>query len=239
MRTDLDIPGSSQCFPPHCSVCRGGRWRCSREKCSAECSVLGDPHYVTFDRRRFSFHGQCGYILVQDYVDGKLLITADNQACGSQGSVSCLRTITITAYKTSVTLHVSGPPTVNGQEVTLPFLSPDLSVRSVSSSFLLLQTFGAYLLWNMEFPAAYITLQPAFANKVRGLCGTYNWNHNDDFTTPEGDIETSAAAFANKFKVSAECPDVGSVRFDPCGTYTQRREFAEDMCAVISSSVFQ
>ncbi|XP_073488988.1 LOW QUALITY PROTEIN: SCO-spondin-like [Aquarana catesbeiana] len=220
-------------------VCRGGRWRCSREKCSAECSVLGDPHYVTFDRRRFSFHGQCGYILVQDYVDGKLLITADNQACGSQGSVSCLRTITITAYKTSVTLHVSGPPTVNGQEVTLPFLSPDLSVRSVSSSFLLLQTFGAYLLWNMEFPAAYITLQPAFANKVRGLCGTYNWNHNDDFTTPEGDIETSAAAFANKFKVSAECPDVGSVRFDPCGTYTQRREFAEDMCAVISSSVFQ
>nr|DBA25392.1 TPA: hypothetical protein GDO54_012926 [Pyxicephalus adspersus] len=220
-------------------VCRGGRWLCSQEKCAAECSVLGDPHYVTFDRRRFSFHGLCGYILVQDNVDGKLLITAENQACGSQGSVSCLRTVTVTAHKTSVTLRASGPPTVNGQEVTLPFLSPDLSVRRVSSSFLLLQTFGAHLLWNMEFPAVYITLQPTFANKVRGLCGTYNWNHNDDFTTPEGDIETSAAAFANKFKVSGECPDVGSVMYDPCGTYTQRRQFAEEVCAVISSSVFQ
>ncbi|XP_063781355.1 SCO-spondin-like [Pseudophryne corroboree] len=222
----------------HC-VCQGGRWRCSQEKCAAECSTVGDAHYVTFDRKRYSFHGLCDYILVKDYVDWKLLITGQNEACGSKRPANCLRTVTVTAHRTTVTLRATGNPVVSGHEVTLPFLSPDLSVRRVSSSFLLLQTFGAHVLWNMEFPAVYITLQPAFANKVRGLCGTYNWNQNDDFTTPEGDIETSSVAFSNAFKVSGDCPEGGPFTFDPCDMYTQRREFAEDVCAVLASSVFQ
>ncbi|KAM8967216.1 LOW QUALITY PROTEIN: SCO-spondin-like [Pelodytes ibericus] len=220
-------------------LCRGGRWRCSQEKCAAECSVVGDSRYITFDGLRYSFRGSCDYILVQDYKDGKLLITGENEVCGSEGSVSCLRAISITAYKTTVRLRDTGPPLVNEREVPLPFLSPDLSVRRISSSFLLLQTFGAHVLWNLEFPAAYITLQPAFANKVRGLCGTFNWNQHDDLTTPEGDIESSGSAFASKFTVSAHCPDVELAPFDPCGTYMQRRDSAEEACAVIPSSVFQ
>ncbi|XP_075117575.1 SCO-spondin-like [Leptodactylus fuscus] len=220
-------------------TCVGGQWRCSQDRCAAECSVIGDSHYVTFDRRRFDFHGSCEYVLVQDYVDGKLFISAENEDCGSQGSVSCLRAVTVTAHKTSVRLRTSGEPTVDGHAVTLPFVSPDLSVRRISSTHLLLQTFGAHLLWNMEFPSVHITLQPTFANKVRGLCGTYNWNQNDDFTTAEGDIESSSSDFANKFKVSSDCPDVGPRSLDPCGTYTQRREFAEEACALISGPVFQ
>ncbi|XP_056407686.1 SCO-spondin-like [Hyla sarda] len=220
-------------------TCDGGRWRCSQDRCAAECSVVGDPHYITFDRRRFTFHGSCDYVLVEDYVDRKLLISGENEDCGGQGSVSCLRAITISVYKTSARLRASGDPTVDGHVVTLPFLSPDLSIRRVSSTHLLLLTFGAHVLWNMEFPSVYITLQPTFANKVRGLCGTYNWNQNDDFTTPEGDIESSSVDFANKFKVSSDCPDVGPRSFDPCGTYTQRREYAEEVCALISGPRFQ
>lgn len=55
---------------------------------------------------------------------------------------------------------------MDGREVTLPFASTELSIRRASSSFLLLQTFGAHVLWGLETPAAYITLQPAFADKV-------------------------------------------------------------------------
>ncbi|MGH0153390.1 UNVERIFIED_CONTAM: hypothetical protein FKN15_041923 [Acipenser sinensis] len=220
-------------------VCQGGRWLCSQEKCSAQCSVIGDVHYITFDRKRYSFHGTCDYTLVEDFVDNKLLITVENAECGSRGAGSCLKGISITVYKTTVRLRTTGDVTVNGQEVVLPFVSVDLAVRRASSSFLLVQLFGAHILWGLEFPAAYITLQPGYANKVRGLCGTYNWNQHDDFTTPEGDVEPSTAAFANKFRTSLDCPPISGLTFDPCGTYAQRRQFAEDMCAVIHSSVFE
>ncbi|KAM9163493.1 LOW QUALITY PROTEIN: SCO-spondin-like [Pangshura tecta] len=220
-------------------TCQGGRWRCSQDKCSAECALIGDPHYVTFDQKRYSFHGVCEYILVQDFVDWKLLITAEKVACGSKGAMSCLRALTVTAHRTSARLHTTGDVAVNGQEVALPFASADLSIRRASSSFLLLQAFGAHVLWGLELPAAYITLQPGFAGKVRGLCGTYNWNQQDEFTTPAGDVESSIAAFANKFQVSSECPALGSFAFDPCGTYAQRREFAEAACAVLHGSAFQ
>ncbi|XP_058879421.1 SCO-spondin [Acipenser ruthenus] len=220
-------------------VCQGGRWLCSQEKCSAQCSVIGDAHYITFDRKRYSFHGTCDYTLVEDFVDNKLLITVENAECGSRGAGSCLKGISITVYKTTVRLRTTGDVTVNGQEVDLPFVSVDLAVRRASSSFLLVQLFGAHVLWGLEFPAAYITLQPGYANKVRGLCGTYNWNQHDDFTTPEGDVEPSTAAFANKFRTSLDCPPISGLTFDPCGTYAQRRQFAEDMCAVIHSSVFE
>nr|XP_014342845.1 PREDICTED: SCO-spondin [Latimeria chalumnae] len=220
-------------------ICKGGRWHCSQDKCAAECHVVGDPHYITFDHKRYSFHGTCGYTLVEDFVDKKLLITAENVDCGSQGAVSCLRAITLTVYETTVKLRTTGDVTVNGQDVTLPFTSADLSVQRASSSFLLVQTFGVYIFWGLEFTAAYITVQPVFANKVRGLCGTYNWNQNDDFTTREGDIETNIAAFANKFRTSVDCLPVNSLTFDPCGTYAQQRQFAENMCAIIRSPVFE
>ncbi|XP_072010680.1 SCO-spondin-like isoform X3 [Engystomops pustulosus] len=220
-------------------TCLGGRWRCSQDQCAAECSVVGHSHYVTFDGRRFSFQGECEYVLVQDYMDGKLLISGENEDCGGPGAVSCLRAVSVTVHKTSVKLQTSGDPTVGGQTVTLPFLTPDLSIRRVSSTHLLLQTFGAHLIWNVEFPSLYITLQPTFADKVRGLCGTYNWNQNDDFTTPEGDSEAGLYDFTNKFKVSSACPDAGPRSLDPCGMYTQRREYAEEACALISGDVFQ
>lgn len=88
------------------------------------------------------------------------------------------------------------------------------------------------------FPLVPPTHPPTPA-QVRGLCGTFNWDQQDEFTTPEGDIESSAVAFANKFQASPECASLGAFTFDPCSTYTQRRQFAETACAVLDSPSFQ
>lgn len=74
--------------------------------------------------------------------------------------------------------------------------------------------------------------------KVRGLCGTLNWNQYDDFTTPEGDVENGVLSFARKF-TSEKCRLPGGATPDPCTTYTQRRYYAETVCSVIHSPVFQ
>lgn len=74
--------------------------------------------------------------------------------------------------------------------------------------------------------------------KVRGLCGTLTWSQHDDFTTPEGDVENNVLSFAEKF-TSEPCTLPGGTPADPCSTYTQSRIYAQTVCAVIHSSVFQ
>uniref|UniRef100_A0A8C9VHG3 Subcommissural organ spondin n=1 Tax=Scleropages formosus TaxID=113540 RepID=A0A8C9VHG3_SCLFO len=127
---------------------------------------------------------------------------------------------------------------LKGQREALPVVTADLAVRRASSSFLVIQAFGAMLLWYLDGPFALVTLQPGFAHKVRGLCGTLTWSQSDDFTTPEGDIENSVFSFASKFALGG-CQPAPTVGLDPCATYTQRRRFAEGICAVIHSTVFQ
>lgn len=77
-----------------------------------------------------------------------------------------------------------------------------------------------------------------FLFKVRGLCGTLTWSQHDDFTTPEGDVENSVSSFAGKF-TSERCTLPEGAPPDPCTTYTQRRSYAETVCSIIHSPVFQ
>ena len=73
---------------------------------------------------------------------------------------------------------------------------------------------------------------------MRGLCGTLTWNQHDDFTTPEGDVENSVSLFVSKF-TTEHCAIPKGAPPDPCTTYTQRRPYAETVCSVIHSPVFQ
>lgn len=57
---------------------------------------------------------------------------------------------------------------VNGQREMLPVITGDLMVRKASSSFLVIQAFGAQLMWYLDGPLLLITLQPGFAHKVNG-----------------------------------------------------------------------
>nr|XP_043901345.1 SCO-spondin [Solea senegalensis] len=224
-------------------VCQAGQWQCTGEKCAGQCSLMGALQVTTFDKKRYSLQGgDCSFTAVEDFVDRKLVVRVRCGECtaggGGGGGLGCLREISVTALRTTVTITDSGTVMLNGQRENLPVVTGDLVVRKASSSFLLIQTFGAQLLWYLDGPLALITLQPGFANKVRGLCGTLTWNQHDDFTTPEGDVENSVSSFAGKF-ISEPCTVPGGAPPDPCTTYTQRRDYAETVCSIIHSSVFQ
>ena len=109
---------------------------------------------------------------------------------GGGRRLGCLREISVTALRTTVTITdsgeldiysegyflltqfttlgilLAGAVTLNGQREVLPVVTGDLAVRRASSSFLRIQAFGAQLLWHLDGPLALITLQPGFANKV-------------------------------------------------------------------------
>lgn len=41
-------------------------------------------------------------------------------------------------------------------------------------------------------------------NKIKGLCGTYNLNSNDDFLAPNNIVETNIVTFTDYYKVNQE-----------------------------------
>uniref|UniRef100_A0A3P8NP04 SCO-spondin n=1 Tax=Astatotilapia calliptera TaxID=8154 RepID=A0A3P8NP04_ASTCA len=195
-------------------VCSSGQWQCTGEKCAAECALMGGLQVTTFDKKRYSLQGS-------DFVSVRC---GECTAGGGEGGGGCLKEMSVTALRTT--------------KEAVPLVTGDLAVLKASSSFLLIQMFGAQILWYLDGPLAFITLQPGFGNKVRGLCGTLTWNQRDDFTTPEGDVENSVTSFVAKF-TTALCTLPGGAAPEACSTYTQRRQYAETVCAVLHSPIFQ
>lgn len=78
-------------FPPKSKItrdcntctCENGNWKCTSITCGARCGIVGDPHYVTFDGKRFDFMGKCSYYLMKT---DQLSVEAENVACS--GSIS-------------------------------------------------------------------------------------------------------------------------------------------------------
>lgn len=49
---------------------------------SAECSVSGDTHFMTFDGRKYTFQATCQYILAKSRASGAFTISLQNAPCG-------------------------------------------------------------------------------------------------------------------------------------------------------------
>lgn len=74
---------------------------------------------------------------------------------------------------------------------------------------------------------------------LKGLCGTFNENQRDDFTTPEGDVETSVPSFANQWKTDEVCQDVEDKEVPhPCKSNSHNKAAAEKYCAKIKDAIF-
>jgi hypothetical protein len=52
---------------------------------------------------------------------------------------------------------------------------------------------------------AYIRLEPSFVNNTRGLCGTYDFNSQNDFLTHISIVETNIKTFVDDYKTDSVC----------------------------------
>ena len=84
----------------------------------ATCKARGDPHYTTFDERRFDFMGRCEYVLAKDNVTNMFEIRQVNEPCGN-GQPSCTKSLTLIFPTVTIDLR-RGSVVVNGTTVNLP-----------------------------------------------------------------------------------------------------------------------
>lgn len=73
---------------------------------------------------------------------------------------------------------------------------------------------------------------------VCGLCGNFNENGKDDFTTQGNLLTTNKIEFVDSWKVASQCleenPD-----FNPCFNAPRRFNFANVQCGIIKGVMFQ
>uniref|UniRef100_A0A8C9F1F9 Mucin 2, oligomeric mucus/gel-forming n=1 Tax=Pavo cristatus TaxID=9049 RepID=A0A8C9F1F9_PAVCR len=76
-------------------TCDSGRWTCKDLPCPGTCSVEGGSHITTFDGKKYTFHGDCYYVLAKSAVNNTHALLAELAPCGSTDGQTCLKTVVL------------------------------------------------------------------------------------------------------------------------------------------------
>ncbi|XP_068874833.1 mucin-5AC [Aphelocoma coerulescens] len=230
-------PGESIRVGCNTCTCRNRKWQCSEEPCLETCSVYGDGHYTTFDGKRFDFEGDCEYVLVQNYCgqqamnQGTFSVITENIPCGTTGT-TCSKSIKVFLGNYELVLSDGHSDVIQ----RTPGGKMPFQIRSMGIYLVVDTTVGLILMWDKK-TSIFIKLSPSFQGHVCGLCGNYDGNGNNDFTTRSQSVVGNVLEFANSWKVSSSCPNANRTQ-DPCTANPYRKAWAQKQCSIITSEVF-
>ncbi|XP_042343147.1 mucin-2-like [Plectropomus leopardus] len=229
---------AGQTLTVNCNTCYCSKrkFTCTENVCDGVCGIYGDGHYTTFDDKRFDFNGECEYTLLQDKCggisgDGSFRIVTENVPCGSTGT-TCSKSIKIFMGDSEYQLKEDAFQIVKGSGQVLPAQLKKMGIYQVVT---LMQ--GLVLMWDQR-TSLFIKLSPKFQGKVCGLCGNYDGNIRNDFTTRSGETVAEVTDFGNSWKLSSTCPNAQLIT-DPCSSNRYRAAWSQKQCSIITSATFQ
>uniref|UniRef100_A0A8C0UK29 Otogelin n=1 Tax=Cyanistes caeruleus TaxID=156563 RepID=A0A8C0UK29_CYACU len=211
---------------------------------SAECSVSGDTHFMTFDGRKYTFQATCQYILAKSRTSGMFTISLQNAPCGQNQDGSCIQSVSLILKqdpKRQVTLTHSGDVLIYDQyKINLPYADELFEIRKLSSVFLQVKTqIGLQILYDRQGLRLYLQVDERWKDDTVGLCGTFNGNTEDDFLSPVGVTESTPELFGNAWKTSSACVLVhDSSQVDPCDVHLQAASYAAEACSILTKDLF-
>ncbi|XP_054854868.1 IgGFc-binding protein-like [Eublepharis macularius] len=244
------IGGIMQCQPsscgPHaeCRVVDGVQTCHSLMARTGTCHVFGDPHYLTFDGLTFDIQSNCTYTLIRScthkHSTPSFSVNVENER-RSRGKVSVTKAVSIIVYQHTFTMmrEKRGFVLVNDAARSLPFHLVGSGVRVYyHGDNIILQTdFGLYISFDQFYHLA-VTVPHSFQRQVCGLCGNYNGQRMDDFSTPTGDRASSIQALVTSWQVdkSTVCTqDCGALVCGSCNESRKASYVHNSQCGILQA----
>ncbi|KAG9341766.1 hypothetical protein JZ751_018488 [Albula glossodonta] len=179
---------------PHGEECvleAAGTYGCQRGT-HGLCLVQGDPHYTTFDGRRFDFEGTCIYLLAAHCPSTGSLpnfrIEVQNEKRDGKGaSYSKVIKMQVHGYNIQISWDQMDRVLVNSLLLRLPSVLSLGKVKMYKTGLSLYVEcdFGLVLSYNWNNLVT-LAMPMAFSGATCGICGNFNGDKNDDLVPPEG-----------------------------------------------------
>lgn len=79
-----------------------------------------------------------------------------------------------------------------------------------------------------------------FSHQVEGLCGNFDGDQGNDFSTPQGGPPAvQVTTFADSWQVNPDLCVPSKTVTDTCKQNPEREQWAKSKCSIISSSLFE
>ncbi|CAF3994218.1 unnamed protein product, partial [Rotaria sordida] len=143
------------------------------------------------------------------------------------------RQLKFTLDNNTVTLSDIHSIKLNNNELEqLPFQTTDLTIRQATSQFILIESKDMHIAYDGN--AVYITLESFYRERIRGLCGSFDYNQDNDLRLPNGELTCDTHIFSQAYLINdTESSNSSEVavpeKFD--------REEAEKLCHQIRDNV--
>ncbi|XP_051976563.1 mucin-2-like, partial [Xyrauchen texanus] len=207
------LPGQERRTKCQTCTCIRGKWSCSANTCPPKCIIEGQ-FITTFDGKQYSLPERCTYVASRG-LSWTLNIQFSRQAVAIEKAYLNINQERYTFSANSVQLNNIDISDLSQTESTTVFWQ--------SSMFIQVQTSFGLKMQVQVSPEIqiYLTLPPDQTTK--GLCGTFNNDTSDDFTTFSGIVESSVQLFAQSWSMD-------SCSTTPTCISTDNEIFAEDNC---------
>ncbi|XP_077090058.1 mucin 5e [Siphateles boraxobius] len=206
-------PGQKRRTKCQTCTCIRGKWACSTNTCPAKCIIEGQ-FITTFDGKQYSLLDRCTFVAARG-LNWTLNIQYSVQTVVIEKAYLNINQERYTFSANSIQL--------NNIEISDLSQTESTTVFWQSSMFIQLQTSFGLKMQVQIFPEIQIYLNLPPTENTKGLCGTFNNDTSDDFTTFSGIIESSAQLFAQSWSMGSCTPITGCIN-------TDNEIFAEDNC---------
>uniref|UniRef100_UPI0037E8B019 zonadhesin, like n=1 Tax=Semicossyphus pulcher TaxID=241346 RepID=UPI0037E8B019 len=226
---------ASACPPMHECKLQDGELGCHPTSTST-CIASGDPHYTTFDKRKYNFMGNCSYLMSAPCNTTALPyfeVHADNENRFNRPTISYVKAVHVHVRNVKISILKGGTVQVNGTNVNLPVSpAPGVSVFKSGKHYTVSTDFGLTVRYDGNHFMD-IKVIKDYEDKVCGLCGNYDGDTKDDFRKPDGSLTNSANEFGHSWNTDPECNKKPNTTIPECDEEEQDLYESSGYCGIL------